>query len=127
MSPADPQTRTLMWCEAKSPAMKRRLPANSSSIMSDTHLLDAVCPEVSFVLRGDSDFLRLDKFPNVLVHFRADDDLAVSGGVAVAGRVVDRIADDRELHSLGRADETMHHFAAVDPDAHAARDLVAGG
>jgi hypothetical protein len=59
----------------------------------------------------------LNEPPDLFVKAGADEDLARTGAVAVARCLVHRIANGRKLDALGRADETVKHFTAVNANA----------
>ena len=46
-----------------------------------------------------------------------DQDLSTGSAVAITRRPVGRFTDDRQLHTVVRADESVKHLAAVNADA----------
>ena len=87
----------------------------------------AIGGEIAFVFGADGGLVRLNCLEHTLIDFRADQHFAGLRAAAIARRAVDRVADDRELKLLRRADETVQHFAAMDTDADFANHFAARG
>jgi hypothetical protein len=79
-------------------------------------LFDAVSDEIALVLRGDGRLFRFHHSLNVLVHFRADEDLLL-GGDTITRHPVDGVANHRELHAVRSTDKAVDHFAAMDTNS----------
>src|SRR6516164_5493654 len=79
----------------------------------------------SFVFCRNRAQFSIDIAPQPLMQGWADQDLAARGAVAVTSRPVGRLTDDRQLHTVVRADKPLKGLAAVNANADGAGDLAA--
>ncbi len=70
-------------------------------------------------------WLSLDEVRCVLKHFLADKDFTRGSGGAVAAGAIHDLSDYGELHAFTRADEAVHHGAAMNTNAEVAKRIAA--